>query len=215
MKSNIAIKAVVVLALTLGVFGCGTVNKQEPEEKQENGKKQWSAPPEMAIDQSKTYEAHFKTSKGDFTVELFDHEAPITVNSFIFLSRQGFYDGVSFHRIIETYMIQTGDPTGTGGGGPGYTIKDELDTPYAYEPGIVAMAKTRAPNSGGSQFFICTGEDSLNLNNMPDYTIFGRVTSGMETVLAIAKTPVTMGGDTVPSKPIETVTIQTIEIVEK
>lgn len=213
MKHRSWIKIAIVLALSIGLTGCGNVSKEEVEENGE--KKQWNAPPEMKIDQRKTYEARFKTSKGDFTVELFDHEAPITVNSFVFLSRQGYYDGVTFHRIIESYMIQTGDPTGTGYGGPGYTIQDELDTPYAYEPGIVAMAKSSEPNSGGSQFFICTGQDSLGLNNMPNYTIFGRVTSGMETVLAIAKTPVTMGGESVPSKPTETVTIQTIEIVEK
>nr|WP_235929958.1 peptidylprolyl isomerase [Chengkuizengella marina] len=195
--------------------GCATEQDQaEKNNGQEN--KSWSQPPEMLIDSSKKYSAVIRTSKGEFTVQLFADTAPVTVNNFVFLANENFYEGVIFHRIIETFMIQTGDPTGTGGGGPGYQFEDELDTPYLYEPGIVAMAKS-GPNTNGSQFFICTGEDSRNLNLTPDYTIFGKVIEGMETVTNIAQTPVTMnpnGGDSTPSLPTEEVTIESIEIIE-
>jgi cyclophilin family peptidyl-prolyl cis-trans isomerase len=176
----------------------------------------WSAPPEMAIDPSKQYEAVFETSEGSFTLELFAADAPGTVNNFVFLSRQHYYDGVTFHRIIETFMIQGGDPTGKGSGGPGYTIKDELNGPHKYEPGIVAMANS-GPDSGGSQFFICTGEDSRNLNSYPDYAIFGKVSSGMDIVTKIAKAPVVMNPgspDRSPSKPEQPIVINSIEIKE-
>ncbi|MBB3110377.1 cyclophilin family peptidyl-prolyl cis-trans isomerase/predicted small lipoprotein YifL [Paenibacillus phyllosphaerae] len=178
--------------------------------------KSWDAMPEMTIDQSKTYLAHFTTNKGDFTVELFAKDAPQTVNSFVFLSNEKFYDGVKFHRIIETFMIQTGDPTGTGSGGPGYNIPDELDNGYKYDEGIVAMANTGAPDSGGSQFFICTGADAANLNSMPNYTIFGKVVEGMDVVTAIAQTPVEasqMTGEV--SVPSEEIKIETISIETK
>lgn len=176
----------------------------------------WSAPPEMAIDPAKKYEAVFDTSEGSFTIELFAADAPVTVNNFVFLARQHYYDGVTFHRIIETFMIQGGDPTGKGTGGPGYAIKDELNGPHKYEPGIVAMANS-GPDSGGSQFFICTGEDSRNLDNYPDYAIFGKVSSGMDIVTKIAKVPVVMNPDSPdrsPSKPEQPVVIHNIEIKE-
>jgi len=170
----------------------------------------------MEIDTSKTYKAHVTTSKGKFTIELFAKDAPITVNNFVFLSKQGFYNGVTFHRIIEDFMIQTGDPTGTGGGGPGYTIKDELGSKHSYEPGTVAMANAGAnTNTGGSQFFICTTEKSSEiLNPQPYYSIFGKIVEGMDTVLNIAATPVEMASGEM-SKPTEKVTINSIEIEEK
>lgn len=169
----------------------------------------------MEIDTSKTYKAHVTTSKGKFTIELFAKDAPITVNNFVFLSRQGFYNGVTFHRIIEDFMIQTGDPLGNGKGGPGYAIKDELGSKYSYEPGIVAMANAGA-NTGGSQFFICTTEKSSEiLNPQPYYPIFGKIVEGMDTVLNIAATPVGPGARDEMSKPTEKVTIDSIEIEEK
>jgi cyclophilin family peptidyl-prolyl cis-trans isomerase len=176
--------------------------------------KTYKSPPAMTIDISKKYQAQVHTNKGDFTIELFADTAPKTVNNFVFLSKQGFYNNVIFHRIIKSFMIQGGDPTGTGSGGPGYTFEDELKTPYTYEPGIVAMANA-GPNTNGSQFFICTGEDSRNLAQVPNYTIFGKVTEGMNTVLAIADVPVEQQG-TYPekSKPKEKVVIQSIDIVE-
>ena len=178
------------------------------------GAKSWTSPPAMQIDTNKTYEAEVKTSKGTFTIELFAKDAPKTVNNFVFLSKEGFYDGVTFHRIIESFMVQTGDPTGTGTGGPGYTFEDEK-TKYKYEPGIIAMANA-GPNTNGSQFFICTGEDSKDLNQIPNYTIFGKITSGMDVVKKIAATPVEANPDTDElSKPTEKVTIDGITIKEK
>lgn len=173
----------------------------------------WDSPPAMEIDTNKSYTATFTTTKGDFTIELFAKDAPKTVNNFVFLSRQGFYNDVTFHRIIESFMIQTGDPEGTGAGGPGYRFEDE-QTDYAYEPGIVAMANA-GPNTNGSQFFICTGDDSIGLNNTPNYTIFGKVTDGMDVVKNIAATPVQPGPSGEPSSPTETVQIKEIVINEQ
>src|SRR6185369_3961141 len=117
--------------------------------------KEYSKPPEMQIDPTKNYTAHFKTSKGDFDIKLYTKEAPITVNNFVFLAKDGFYDGISFHRVISDFMVQGGDPTGTGRGGPGYKWNDE---PGALKmrhdgPGVLSMANA-GPNTNGSQFFI-------------------------------------------------------------
>lgn len=182
--------------------------------KEEAGKKQYANPPEMTIDVNKSYQARFKTNKGDFTVELYAKAAPKTVNNFVFLAREGFYDDIVFHRIIKTFMVQTGDPTGTGTGGPGYQFEDELSSQYTYEPGIVAMANA-GPDTNGSQFFICTGEDSKSLDQFPNYTIFGRVTDGMDTVLKIADTRVERSKTTgEESQPVEKVIIESIIISE-
>ncbi|RCX23689.1 cyclophilin family peptidyl-prolyl cis-trans isomerase [Fontibacillus phaseoli] len=188
----------------------------EPESAPESAKEtmSWDSPPAMEIDTNKAYTAKFTTSKGDFTIELFAKDAPKTVNNFVFLSRQGFYNDVIFHRIIETFMIQTGDPEGTGAGGPGYSFEDE-QTEHKYEPGIVAMANA-GPDTNGSQFFICTGDDSIGLNNTPNFTIFGKVTNGMDVVEDIAATPVEPGGPMGElSTPTETVQIKEIQIVEQ
>jgi cyclophilin family peptidyl-prolyl cis-trans isomerase len=177
--------------------------------------KQWSKAPDMIIDTNKTYQAEVTTSKGTFTIDLYAKEAPKTVNNFVFLSKEGFYNNVTFHRIIKTFMIQTGDPQGTGRGGPGYKFADELKTTHKYEPGTVAMANSGA-NTNGSQFFICSGTDCANLNSTPNYSIFGKVTAdSMATITKIAETPVEMGGESTPSKPKEKVTINTILIKEK
>lgn len=176
--------------------------------------KQYAHAPEMTIDITKKYQAVIHTNKGDFTIELFAESAPNTVNNFIFLAKDGFYDHLVFHRIIKSFVIQTGDPKGDGTGGPGYQFKDELSTQYKYEPGIVAMANAGS-NTNGSQFFICTGEDSTALNNMPNYTIFGKIVSGMETVQKIAATKVTEAPRTRElSYPVEQVIITSIEINE-
>ncbi|MDF2923359.1 MAG: peptidylprolyl isomerase [Paenibacillaceae bacterium] len=176
--------------------------------------KQWAQAPAMQIDAAKSYSAQVKTSKGTFTIELFAKDAPLAVNNFVFLAKEKFYDGVVFHRIIETFMIQTGDPKGNGTGGPGYKF-DHEPTSYSYDAGIVAMANS-GPNTNGSQFFIVTG-DASHLNKQPNYTVFGKVTEGMDTVVtAIAKTPVKANPSTgEPSVPTEKVTIESIEIVEK
>jgi cyclophilin family peptidyl-prolyl cis-trans isomerase len=174
---------------------------------------QWSTPPAMTIDSNKSYTAAVDTNYGEFTIELFASESPVTVNNFVFLSRQGFYNGVKFHRIMRTFMIQTGDPTGTGSGGPGYRFADELPTKHQYAPGIVAMANAGA-NTNGSQFFICTGSAAGGLNSQPNYTQFGQVIEGMDVVQKIASVPVTASDNGEPSKPTIDVHINTVIIIE-
>lgn len=147
--------------------------------------KQWSKAPDMQIDPNKKYTAILHTDKGDITIELFAKQAPITVNNFVFLARQHYYDGVTFHRVIPGFMAQTGDPTGTGGGGPGYTIPDEPGgLALKHDVGIVSMAKTARPNTGGSQFFIVYSRTkSSHLDGI--HAVFGKVVSGMDVVQAI------------------------------
>ena len=139
-----------------------------------------SAPP-MTIDTSKTYTATITTDVGPFTVELNPKAAPLAVNSFVFLAQHHFFDCIIFHRVIQTFMDQTGDPTGTGTGGPGYEFKDELPAIASpqYPIGSVAMANS-GPNTNGSQFFIVTGSEGESL--APSYSLFGKVTSGMAVV---------------------------------
>ena len=145
----------------------------------------WSHAPAMTIDRSKTYTANFVTTAGDFSVRLNAATAPQTVNSFVFLAQHNYYHCVIFHRVIPGFMEQTGDPTGLGTGGPGYTIADE--NPKAGNPTYplfsVAMANTGAPHSGGSQFFIVTGSTGETLPN--SYALFGQVVSGTSVVMAI------------------------------
>jgi cyclophilin family peptidyl-prolyl cis-trans isomerase len=173
--------------------------------------KQWNSPPAMSIDQSKSYAATLQTSKGDITVELLPGDAPQTVNNFVFLAREGFYDDVKFHRIIRGFMVQTGDPAGTGAGGPGYRFKDEPVT-RDYTRGTVAMANA-GPNTNGSQFFIMHGSQGLPKN----YTIFGQVTDekSLETLDKIANVPVTGSRAGEMSVPTEDVRITGVEIEEK
>lgn len=176
--------------------------------------KQWDKPPAMQIDQNKTYIAHVETNKGKFSIELFAKDAPKTVNNFVFLSREKFYDGIVFHRIMKDFMIQTGDPLGNGTGGPGYRFEDELSSKHKYEKGIVAMANSGS-NTNGSQFFIGNGQGVEGLNTKPDYTIFGKIIEGMDTIEAISNTPVTQGPTGEPSSPTEKVFIKTVTIEEK
>lgn len=173
----------------------------------------YTNPPEMQLQEGSRYEAIVHTNKGDFTLELFASQAPVTVNNFVFLARDGYYDNVVFHRIIQEFMVQTGDPTGTGSGGPGYRFRDELPPVKPYEPGIVAMANA-GPNTNGSQFFVCTGDSSKHLNRSPNYTVFGSVIAGMDTVQTIAATPVERSFSGEASKPTEEVKINTVEIVQ-
>ena len=151
--------------------------------------KQWSSPPPMAIDASRSYTATIKTNYGDIVVQLLPKESPIAVNHFVFLARQNYYDGVKFHRVVKGFVIQGGDPTGTGGGGPGYTIADEKVT-LDYLPGTVAMAKTAQPNSASGQWFICLAD--LRASLPKNYQIFGQVSSGMDVVQKIGDVPVTV-----------------------
>ena len=142
-------------------------------------RKKWDNQPEMRIDSQKTYQAMIETEKGAIELELYPEYAPKTVNNFVFLAREGFYDGVSFHRVIDDFMIQGGDPTGTGRGGPGYRFEDEVDgNPLKHETGSISMANA-GPNTNGSQFFI-THSPQPHLDGK--HTVFGKVTRGQEVV---------------------------------
>ncbi|MEP7360375.1 MAG: peptidylprolyl isomerase [Chloroflexota bacterium] len=149
----------------------------------------------MALDPAKTYSATIDTSAGTMTAELFASEVPKTVNNFVFLARDGFYNDVIFHRVIRGFMIQGGDPTGTGRGGPGYKFDDEPVT-RPYNRGILAMANA-GPNTNGSQFFVMHSDYGLP----PNYTIFGRITSGEDVVDKIATAQV--GAQDRPTEPVK------------
>ena len=173
---------------------------------------QWNQPPAMTLDEGKDYGAVIKTSKGDIVVDLFESDAPNTVNNFVFLAQQGYYSNVPFHRIISGFMIQTGDPTGTGAGGPGYKFQDELPTDLNYTRGTLAMANA-GPNTNGSQFFITHADLT---NGLPkNYSIFGTVTEGIDVVDAIASVPVGPSRTGEMSNPQEPVSIESVEITVK
>ena len=141
--------------------------------------KQYPKPFDMQIDPSKTYEATIKTNKGDIVLDLYPEHAPKTVNNFVSLAKDGFYDGVSFHRVIGDFMVQGGDPTGTGRGGPGYKFEDETrGNPLRHEPKVISMANA-GPNTNGSQFFI-THVATPHLDGK--HTVFGKVTQGADIV---------------------------------
>ena len=161
---------------------------------------QYDAPPEMVIDTAKSYSALVETNRGSFTIELLTDVAPKTVNNFVFLAREGFYNGTTFHRVIPGFVAQGGDPTGTGRGGPGYRFEDEL-TPTPFVEGIVGMANA-GPNTNGSQFYIMLG-DAPHLTNR--YTAFGRITEGMDVVQALR--PRNPEADREPGDQMVTVTI--------
>jgi peptidyl-prolyl cis-trans isomerase B (cyclophilin B) len=144
--------------------------------------KSWNKPPEMTIDPKKKYTATMETTKGTIELEFFAKDAPKTVNNFVFLSNEGFYEGVTFHRVIPNFVIQGGDPTGSGRGGPGYNFEDEVRTnPNKHGTGFLSMANA-GPNTNGSQFFI-THSPQPHLDGK--HTVFGKVTSGMDVVNAI------------------------------
>ena len=143
---------------------------------------QWDNPPEMQIDTDKKYTAIIETNRGTMELELYPQYAPKTVNNFVFLSRQGYYDGVTFHRVISNFMIQGGDPQGTGRGGPGYQFEDEFTgNPLKHERGVLSMANA-GPGTNGSQFFI-THSPQPHLNGK--HTVFGTVKAGLDVVDAI------------------------------
>ncbi|HUX04012.1 MAG TPA: peptidylprolyl isomerase [Acidimicrobiales bacterium] len=142
----------------------------------------FDAPPPMIIDPSKTYSATMVTSKGTLEIFLDPGAAPVTVNSFVFLARWHYFDGIIFHRVIPGFVLQGGDPTGTGTGGPGYRFDDELPKAGRYELGSLAMANA-GPNTNGSQFFVISGPDGMRLP--PLYALFGKVVKGLDVVQAI------------------------------
>jgi cyclophilin family peptidyl-prolyl cis-trans isomerase len=167
--------------------------------------KQYAAPPSMVIDPKKKYKATFKTEKGDFVIELYADKAPQTVNNFVFLARDGFYDSTTFHRVIKGFMAQGGDPTGTGRGGPGYKFADEFNSSLKHSSaGILSMANA-GPNTNGSQFFITYGP-TPHLDGK--HAVFGKVISGMDAVNSIPERD--PGRATTPG-----VKINTIEITEE
>ena len=166
--------------------------------------KQWNKPPEFVLDLKKKYSATLSTDKGDIVLELFAGKTPVTVNNFVFLAREGFYDGTIFHRVIPDFMAQGGDPTGTGRGGPGYRFADEFHPSLKHDkPGVLSMANAGA-GTNGSQFFI-THVPTPHLNNK--HSVFGQVVSGMDVLLSIPPRD--------PGKPeYPGVKIQSVEISE-
>ena len=198
------------LIVSLFISACGSNEVEEITETtvQDNkgestmrDEKVYSSMPEMIIDQNKSYTAVIQTSMGDLTVKFFSDTAPVTVNNFVSLSNDGYYDNIIFHRVISGFMIQGGDPSGTGHGEygkfPGYTFEDELNNQQPYEKGILAMANA-GPNTNGSQFFIMHVDYPLPYQ----YTIFGKVTDGLDVIDTIASVQ-TAEGD----KPVEDVVI--------
>ena len=185
-KSKVNVWAIALAAVALvGVIIIGVVvSAQKPPENAGQpttppSPKQFAAAPPMLIDKNKHYTATVTMAKGgEFAIQLYADQAPITVNSFVFLARQGYFDGLTFHRVLDGFMAQGGDPTGTGGGGPGYQFVNEDSDLKFDKPGVVAMANA-GRNTNGSQFFITFGpEERLN----GGYTIFGQVVSGMDVV---------------------------------
>ena len=167
----------------------------------------FSAPPPMCISTGKTYSATVNTDVGTFTVALDAKSAPKTVNNFVFLAREHFYDGLTFHRVIPGFVVQGGDPQGNGSGGPGYKFADELPKAGAYKVGSLAMANS-GPNTNGSQFFVITGQQGVSLQ--PQYSLFGQVTDGLTVAQAINR----LGTNDEQGRPTAVVKITSITIAE-
>jgi cyclophilin family peptidyl-prolyl cis-trans isomerase len=165
--------------------------------------KQWSAPPALQIDPKKQYKARMKTDKGTLVIELFADKTPQTVNNFVFLAREEYYDNVIFHRVIDNFMVQGGDPTGTGRGGPGYKFGDEFHPSLKHDKqGVLSMANA-GPGTNGSQFFITHGP-TPHLNGK--HTVFGQVVEGLDVLMSIpARDP---GNTNAPAVKIISVTVE-------
>jgi cyclophilin family peptidyl-prolyl cis-trans isomerase len=208
-KAGWAVQITMALVLVLLLTACGGTERLEATATstptgETKMAKQYSASPEMTLDTSHSYKAIFKTAKGDITVELAADKAPVTVNNFVFLAREGFYDDTVFHRVIPDFMAQGGDPTGTGTGGPGYRFQDEFDSSLVHDKaGILSMANA-GPGTNGSQFFLTFGP-TPHLNNK--HSVFGHVVEGMDVLLSL-----TIRDPSDRSFPGDALT--TIEIVE-
>jgi peptidyl-prolyl cis-trans isomerase B (cyclophilin B) len=180
-------------------------------------KPQFNAPAQV-LEEGATYTATFETSCGDIVVELLAERAPETVNSFVFLAQEGYFDGSRIHRLDTSLdVIQGGDPVGTGTSGPGYTIPDELEGGETYGPGVFAMANSGSPNSGGSQFFLITGNNGHRLDANPAYTIFGNVIEGLVVAREIQDLPIqdpdaAAAGDISGQQPAQAVYIEKVTI---
>ena len=190
-------RRIAVLVL-LGLFAAPTFAQEK--------RKTWDREPDMKIDVEKVYVARMETTEGPIVIELYPKQAPHHVNSFVFLSKEGYYDGVIFHRVIPGFMIQGGDPTGTGQGGPGYKLKQEFNS-TKHVKGVLSAARTPDPNSAGSQFFLMHGT-APHLDNQ--YTAYGMVTEGLEVIDKIATAPT---GD--QDRPVKPASIKSIKIEEK
>ncbi|MFM9082422.1 MAG: peptidylprolyl isomerase [Actinomycetota bacterium] len=162
------------------------------------------AAPEMGIDPQKRYTATMTTSMGEIVIALDALRAPVTVNNFVYLAGYKYYDGIIFHRIIEGFVCQGGDPTGTGRGGPGYRFIDELPKPGQYQIGSLAMANA-GPNTNGSQFFLISGQNGVSLP--PNYALFGQVVKGLDVVDAMQKVPTNR-----EDRPLQDVVIESVTI---
>ena len=168
-------------------------------------RKQYSGPPPVTIDTSAEYIASFRTNQGNFRVQLLPVQAPVTVNNFVFLAKEGFYDGLTFHRVIQDFMIQGGDPTGKGSGHPGYRFQDETSPGLVFDaPGKLAMANS-GPNTNGSQFFITT-VPTPHLNG--GHTIFGEVIDGQDVVDQISMVTTDRA-----NRPVQAVVIERVDVV--
>ena len=219
MKQFLAIIGIFLIAGIFGLFIVKNTNKQTTETAKisYNSKSNVlgsstdmkKTKPTPTIKQSQQYTAVLHTENGDITIALNAKETPITAGNFVTLSKKGFYNNTIFHRVIKGFMIQGGDPTGTGTGGPGYKFNDE---PFSgeYTRGTVAMANA-GPNTNGSQFFIMQADNALPKN----YVIFGKVTGGIEVVDAIANAPVQQGASGEPSSPVNPVKITSVDIKEQ
>jgi peptidylprolyl isomerase len=167
-------------------------------------RQKFSSPPEMGIDPAKRYTATIDTSMGEMVVSLDPIKAPKTVNNFVFLALNHYYDGVIFHRIIKGFVLQGGDPEGSGRGGPGYRFEDELPKAGQYQIGSLAMANA-GPNTNGSQFFVISGPDGVRLP--PAYALFGQVVKGLDVVEAIQSVPTGSGDRPKTDVVINSVTV--------
>ena len=165
----------------------------------------FDGPPPMIIDAEKRYTAEMVTTKGTLTIALDPLSAPVTVNNFVFLARWHYFDGIVFHRVIPGFVLQGGDPTGTGTGGPGYKFADELPKPGRYELGSLAMANA-GPDTNGSQFFVISGPNGIALP--PKYSLFGKVVAGLDVVAAIDAIGTSSGS------PTERVVIESLTVTE-
>lgn len=203
MKKSLVIISIFVIAATL-LLGC---NKAEQTNESENqGKETTMQPPAMKIDTEKSYTANMATSMGEITLKLFPKKAPKTVNNFVSLAEKGFYDGTIFHRVIPDFMIQGGDPEGTGTGGPGYQFEDEINDVKLVK-GKLAMANA-GPNTNGSQFFIVTADETSWLDGK--HTVFGEVTKGMDVVMKIQSAERDQS-----DKPLEDITLEKVTVKEE
>jgi len=205
----IFIMAVAIIFIVVAVWDNKSNNKSNNNIGGTPIMKTYAQAPNMIIDVNKTYSAILKTTAGDIEIALNAKQTPITVNNFVFLAKDGYYDNVIFHRVIAGFMIQGGDPTGTGRGNPGYRFDDEAFE-GDYERGTIAMANSGA-DTNGSQFFIMHQTQDL----AKDYVIFGKVVNGLETVDKIATAETKLGSDGAMSSPIDPVKILSVEIIEK